>query len=218
MVKKSHGQIIEIIGLPGSGKTTLAHHLSKHLDFQYFDIDLYLKNPFLPFVAKNPKKYAFITGLHFSYVRSLKIPLLKQFIKTNSIVLDQGFDMGFYMYTKNHFLGTKIMTREEYDFLELLHLLFMKNAPSITTTVVLDFPVFVLMKRIISRGREHEKFYSPTLMKQWRARLLAYYKDLIRNKKRKSVIKYTYPNKIKSWGKTDDKIGPMLNEYARKQG
>jgi deoxyadenosine/deoxycytidine kinase len=110
--------ILEIVGLPGSGKTTLARILARKLGYAYFDVDLYLENPFLPLVAREPEKYALAAGLQFSLTRANRIVPLQKLSRRKNVVLDQGFHMGFYMYTKNHYAGTGILGEKEYKLLK----------------------------------------------------------------------------------------------------
>jgi deoxyadenosine/deoxycytidine kinase len=202
--------IIEIVGLPGSGKTTLARILARKLGYAYFDVDLYLENPFLPLVAREPEKYALAAGLQFSLTRANRIVPLQKLSRRKNVVLDQGFHMGFYMYTKNHYAGTGILGEKEYKLLKAVHERLMEQAPAVSTTIVLDYPTPLLMERLTTRGRAHEKLYTKTQMDQWRMRLSEHIEDLINQKKRKSVVTYTYPGAVDTAGKQNKTLEHLI--------
>jgi len=180
-------EVVEVVGVVASGKTTLAKKIAEQTGATYIDIDLYLHNPFLIAVSNNRGRYSFITGLSFSYERSKKIPDVKSALKKNSVILDQGFDMGLYTYSTNAY-KQQAMTKDEYGFLVRLHKEFMRKAPSINTTVVLNPSTETIQERIEKRGRPHEKKYSADYIEGLRECLRVYINTLRITKSRKSII------------------------------
>ena len=153
----------------------------------YLDIDLHIHNPFLVASVEDRKRYAFITGLSFSHERSLMIPEVIRSIKENSAILDQGFDMGLYTYSANAY-KQKAMIKEEYEFLVKLHKEFMRGAPPIDITIVLDPSIKTTFERISKRGRPHEKKYSHDYILGLRTSFHQYITMLQKSKTRKSII------------------------------
>src|SRR3989344_320935 len=197
---------LEIVGSVASGKTTLAKMLSRYSNLQYFNTDLYTSNPFLKLYPKNRKKWSFITGLQFSYKRSQRIKSLIEILKRRPIVLDQGFDMGLYVYSKNCFLqGEMIM--EEWKLLEKLHGMFMKKLPSIKISILLNIPEAEITKRIMKRGRTHEKNYLGSYIQQLNNMLLDYKGMLYKRNLRETIITYDQlNNNFQYLGKKNDKL------------
>lgn len=205
----SSNKLFEVIGLPGSGKTTLAKKISSISNLKYIDIDLYLDNPFLSLFSSNPQKYAFITGVKFSYDRSKQISKVKSLLQKQSVILDQGFDSGFYIYSKNHLVQGRIL-KNEFEFMQTLHNSFMRNKPKVHTSVVIQLPISHIIERIIKRGRSIEKQYNINYLLQLNSCYLDYQKNLINSNMRKGLILYYGTNKIKRVGKPDIKLLSMI--------
>lgn len=204
------GTIIEVIGIVASGKTTLAKRMSRASNLHYVDVDLYVQNPFLSFSLSRPEKYAFLTNLHFSFERSKKIKKIRTLLKNEPAVIDQGFDMGFHIYTKNHYIQ-KWIPYLEYQFLTELHNFFMKDAPKIHTTICLNPPVDRIYERIRKRGRDFEKLYSKKSLSQLKERLEEYKKMIIHNGARRNLIEYVSPGNIKIYGGNNSESQTFTN-------
>lgn len=209
-------QIIEVIGIVASGKTTLAKTLAKKQTSIYLDIDLFLKNPFLVENTKNPKRWAFTTGLHFSFNRVQQIPLLVQKLKKKSVILDQGFDMGIYVYSKTRFIQGNMSDRE-WQFLLELHEYFIKDAPPIQTTIVLQISIPEIMRRIKKRGRPHEKLYTRKYLQQLDTNLREYVSDLVESGKRKTILIVSPNSEIQTFGQQNQELYTILQALWQKR-
>lgn len=199
-----NGEIIEVIGNVASGKSTLTKKITKNSNLKYFDIDLFLDNPFLKLVVKDRKRWAFTVGLHFSFQRSQTLKKLIKELKTNSIILDQGYDMGIKVYSKNNFLDDE-MNKDEWNLLTNLHDILMRDLPKISTTIFIDVPTDEIMKRISKRGREHEKSYTKDYVENLGLRINEYINDI--KKERNTIIIWNPIDKtIKYVGKKDNRF------------
>lgn len=207
----SKKQIVEIIGNVASGKTTLSKKLSNLSNAKYIDIDLFITNPFLELHSKDPSRWAFITGLHFSHQRSLQIPKVSNLLQKTPIILDSGFDMGIHVYSKTAFIKNE-MTKDEWNLLLAIHNSFMRQLPPTPTTLYIDLPVETILTRIRLRGRNHEqKYYTKSYVKELQAQLDEYIRQLVKSKKRKSIIFYSPVTKeVKTLGKKQETLEAFL--------
>lgn len=208
--------IIEVLGVIGSGKSTLAKKLSEKINSRYLNTDLFTSNPFLKYYPSDRVKWSFIVGLKFSFDRSKKVSSLTKIIVNKDVVLDQGFDMGLYVYSKNCLMKGE-MNKEEWLFLENLHKNFLSDLPKIDTSIFLDIPEHELFDRIKQRSRKNEKRFDLEYIIQLKQRLLEYRKLLIRNKSRDTIITYKYrTNNFISVGKKNEKLIKILAEVMSK--
>lgn len=200
------GTIIEIVGNVASGKTTASKTIARLSTYEYIDIDVYAKNPFLPLFVEDPKRWTFTSDLYFSMIRSQQIPLIHKKMSYSPIVLDSSLDMGIYVYSKSCYLQGKL-TPDEWDFLQKLHKTLIQKQPEIYATIFVDVPIDALMNRIVRRGRTHEQEYTRKYVSQLQERLDEYKKDMIALKTRKHVITYhQLEKKLEFHGKEDKKL------------
>lgn len=206
------GTIIEIVGNVASGKTTTSRLIPRLSSLTYVDVDIYEKNPFLPHLLKNPERWSFTTELHFTYERSKQLGKIIKMKEFESLVLDSGFDMNFYVYSGNGYVQ-KFMNEHEWHLLSKIYGEFMHNAPPIFATIFLDVPVKTLMERIWNRGRKHEEDYPRSYVLQLNERIKEYKQEMIALKKRKYVVTYHQLEKrIEFHGKEHPKIKELLEK------
>lgn len=207
-VKFKHGEIIEVIGNVGSGKSTLTKKITKNSNLKYFDVDLFESNPFLSDVVQDRKRWAFTTGLFFSFKRSETIENLISTLINNSVILDQGYDMGIKIYSKNNFKDNQ-MTAEEWELLSQIHSRLTSHLPKISTTIYIDTPTDKILKRIKERGRVHEKSYTREYIENLKQRLDEYINEIKSN--RDSIIIWNPVNKTINYiGKADNRFDIFL--------
>lgn len=205
------GFTLEVVGNVASGKTTLSKHLGKVSNFLYADLEIYTKNPFLPLYVNDPKRWAFQTGIQFSYERAKQINAVQKQREWDPVVLDQGFDMGIFVYSKTSFMKEE-MIEAEWNLLQKMHEQLMKNAPEIDATVFLHVPVKTLMERMEIRGREHERYYSLGYVEQLQQMVDAYKQDMVALKKRKVIATYhQLTGLLEFHGKMDPKIAKLFS-------
>ena len=83
MVKKSFAKIC-IIGMPGSGKSTIGRALSKYLDFNFYDTDEQIE-------LKSQSKIKDIFELKGEdYFRKLERSVFKKLISNNNVIISTG--------------------------------------------------------------------------------------------------------------------------------
>lgn len=185
------GTMVEVVGNVASGKTTLSKQLSKVTNLRYQDTDLFENNPFMVPSVEDPKRWVFTEELYFYYLRSKKVPEVIRALKKYPLVLDQGFHMPSFMYTNNR-LKQGHMTKDEFNFINDLFEILMKDAPIPDTVIFLDIPVDELSRRMDRRGRiddrEHEKLYTDAYLSQLNIGLLEYIDQM--KKMAKSIIIY----------------------------
>lgn len=181
------GKIVEILGIPGSGKTTLATWLSEQTSCKYIDADIFVRNPFLSLNSSDPQRWCFTTGLCFSYERAQQAERLIPLLRQSAVVLDSSFDMGIYVYSKNRYLHQE-MTEAEWDLLTQIHTALMSRVPPIDYTVVVDVPVEVILERIKERNRPHEKAYTREFIQDLQLRLMEYKDSLWKEKRRRGIM------------------------------
>lgn len=205
------GMIIEIVGNVASGKTTAARTLARISDFEYIDIDVYTKNPFLKLFVEDPKRWTFTNDLFFSHIRSQQIPQMQKKMTFSPLLLDSSLDMGIYVYSKNCFNQGK-MNKHEWDFLQKLHKALTQKAPLIYATVFIDVPVKDIMTRIASRGRVHEQEYSAKYVSQLQECLDEYRQDMIALKTRKIIATFhQLERRLEFHTKEDNKIKKLFS-------
>ncbi len=205
------GIIIEVIGNVASGKTTATKKTAQLTTFEYIDIDVYTKNPFLPLFVEDPKRWTFTSDLYFSLIRSQQIPLMLKRMTFAPLILDSSLDMGMYVYSKSCFLQGK-MTQDEWIFLQKSHKTLMQKEPPVYATIFIDVPIDALMNRIIRRGRAHEQDYTRKYVLQLQERLDEYKQDMIALKTRKVVATYhQLEKKLQFHGKEDKKLEKLFS-------
>lgn len=203
--------IIEIVGNVASGKTTTAKRIAHISSFAYMDCDVYSKNPFLPLSVKNPDRWALTNDLQFAYTRSKKIPQLLKKMEEEPMVLDAGFNMGHFVYSKASFREGN-MTEDEWHLLSNIHEKLLTHIPPIQATIFLDVPVEALMERIWKRGREHEQSYSRKYVSDLQKHVDAYKQDMIALKQRKIIATYKQLEKeLVFHTKADTKIAKLIS-------
>lgn len=188
-MNKEPQTLIEVVGLPGSGKTTLSHKLADSLSAEWIDLDLFEQNPFFKVFPENPPKYAFSTGLFFSHSRSQQSSLVNQKLLKNTVVMDHGFDLGLYLYSFNSVRAGR-MTQDEWQFLEQLHQYFLEKeqAPKVDVTVWLEVPVETLIQRIIDRGRSHEVSYQEPFLRALYESYQLFKQKLLKDRTRQTLM------------------------------
>lgn len=205
------GTIIEVIGNVASGKTTATRKIAQATTFEYIDIDVYAKNPFLPLFVKDPKRWTFTNDLYFSLIRSQQIPVMLKRMTFSPLILDSSLDMGIYVYSKSCYIQGK-MTLGEWEFLQKLHKTLLQKEPTVYATIFIDVPINALMDRIARRGRTHEQDYTRKYVTQLQERLDEYKKDMTALKTRKIVATYhQLEKKIEFHGKEDKKISKLFD-------
>lgn len=202
-------QIIEIIGLPGSGKTTLSKFLATKLKYKYVDVDLFKKNPFLKLSLEDRKRWSFATGISFCYERINRIKQILLKNKPNSkMIFDSNLDMGIYVYSKNN-LKQNNMTRDEFDLLEKIYQSLLSNKIKPNTTIVIIPTIEELVVRIKNRNRDFEKKYSF----EYLSGLDKCLKNYIKKNSNKNYI--FIKNKEIISDKKNLKIINLINKYVR---
>lgn len=202
--------IIEIIGNVASGKTTAAKKIAQATTFEYIDIDVYAKNPFLPLFVHDSKRWTFTNDLYFSLIRSQQIPLMLKRMNFSPLVLDSSLDMGIYVYSKSCYIEGK-MTPDEWEFLQKLHKTLMQKEPTVYATIFIDVPIDALMDRIVRRGRAHEQEYTRKYVTQLQERLDEYKQDMSALKTRKIVATYhQLEKKLEFHTKEDKKLTKLF--------
>lgn len=205
------GYVIEVVGNVASGKSTLARMIAQNSNLFYADLSVHAKNPFLPLYVKRPNRWAFQTDLFFSYERSKKVSLVTKKLDFNPVVLDPGFDMGIFVYSKAMFKKHQ-MTKDEWSLLEKIHRKLVIHAPKIVATIFLDVPANTLLDRIRIRGREHEQHYTKRYVEELEEALEEYKTDLIALRSRRIIVTYSQLVKsIQFHGKPDAKIKKLLS-------
>ena len=75
---------IYLIGMPGSGKSTLGQLLSKKLNYEFIDMDTYIEKKACMFVDEIFEAYG------EEYFRSLEQNVLKEFLSMDNVVIATG--------------------------------------------------------------------------------------------------------------------------------
>ena len=75
---------IFLIGMPGSGKTTIARHLAKELNYQYVDLDGWIERDAIMFVDEIFERYG------EEKFRALETKMLKELPQDNIVVACGG--------------------------------------------------------------------------------------------------------------------------------
>lgn len=177
--------LIEVVGMPASGKTTFSKNLSQKPTFEYMDLDTYAENPFLTLFARDPQRYAFHTGLKFSSERAKRLPDVESSLEHSNVIMDQGFHFGLLLYSQDAYENS-LLTKEEWDLLKTLHYQLFARAPVVSTTVVLDVSIDILENRITERltqvGRGHEAVYDFEYLKSLKKQFDMYVDEQKSNK------------------------------------
>ena len=208
---KPKNLLIEIIGNVAAGKTTLAKKLAPKMKAKYLDIDLFVKNPFLPLSAHDRSRWIFTSHLFFSFDRSRQINRVKKQLQKTPVILDQGFQMGFFVYTRNAY-QQKYMTAAEYKLLSAIHHSLMQPIPLPDLTIIL-LPTFRQIKnRIIQRNRDYEKKYSDDYVQGLNQQLEKYVLQLIREKRNLLIIR---DKEIKQYGQIDQTVITFVKQLLK---
>jgi deoxyguanosine kinase len=142
---------ISIEGNIGSGKTTLAHLLSKHFNARLI-LEQFADNPFLPKFYENRQQYAFPLELFFMAERYKQ---LKELLQTKDMF--HNITISDYIFTKC-LLFAKVNLREE-EFLLYQKLFDIINPQLVQPDLLiyLHAPVTRLKENIKKRNRIYEQ-------------------------------------------------------------
>lgn len=208
------GTLIEVIGNVASGKTTFAKKLAELSNLKDVDVDLFWKNPFMELCAKDPERWSFAQELNFIYNRYTQIKPVKERLKNEALVLDHGFHVQFYMYSKNR-LRQGTVTQAEWDFLETMQNHFMENAPEPQITLHLQEPVEELTRRMDLRGRPFEKHYQDEYLPQLQVGIDEYLDHIIEENRRETIITYSASQqKLETRGKEQPELNKLLKKAS----
>lgn len=146
---------ISVMGTMGSGKTTVARLLSKHLKFHLLE-ENFGENAFLPRFYQDMKRWAFHSQTFFLMEKITQILETPAFLAKHSVVQDTPIQQDAFSYAKaQHVLGN--IDDAEWRLYQKIYHSFEPMFPVPDLIVYLETHVVVLEHRISSRGRGYEQ-------------------------------------------------------------
>ena len=142
---------ITIEGNIGSGKTTLAHILSKHFNARLI-LEQFADNPFLPKFYENPGQYAFPLELFFMAERYKQ---LKEQIYTKDLF--QTITISDYLFTKCLLFAKVNLPEQEFRLYQKLFDIIYSQLVQPDILIYLHAPVSRLQQNIKKRNRPYEQ-------------------------------------------------------------
>lgn len=142
---------ITIEGNIGSGKTTLAHMLAKHLNARLI-LEQFADNPFLPRFYENPAQYAFPLELFFMAERYKQ---LKELVHTSDLF--QNLTVSDYLFTKCLLFAKINLPDQEFRLYQKLFEIVHTQLVQPDILIYLHAPVSKLQQNIRKRNRPYEQ-------------------------------------------------------------
>ena len=142
---------ITIEGNIGSGKTTLAHILSKHFNARLI-LEQFADNPFLPKFYENPGQYAFPLELFFMAERYKQ---LKELVHTSDLF--QSLTISDYLFTKCLLFAKVNLPEQEFRLYQKLFDIIHAQLVQPDILIYLHAPVSRLQQNIKKRNRSYEQ-------------------------------------------------------------
>jgi deoxyadenosine/deoxycytidine kinase len=142
---------ITIEGNIGSGKTTLAHILSKHFNARLI-LEQFADNPFLPKFYENPGQYAFPLELFFMAERYKQ---LKELVHTSDLF--QSLTISDYLFTKCLLFAKVNLPEQEFRLYQKLFDIIHSQLVQPDILIYLHAPVSRLQQNIRKRNRSYEQ-------------------------------------------------------------
>jgi deoxyguanosine kinase len=142
---------ITIEGNIGSGKTTLAHILSKHFNARLI-LEQFADNPFLPKFYENPGQNAFPLELFFMAERYKQ---LKELVHTSDLF--QRLTISDYLFTKCLLFAKVNLPEQEFRLYQKLFDIIHTQLVEPDILVYLHAPVSRLQQNIRKRNRPYEQ-------------------------------------------------------------
>lgn len=142
---------ITIEGNIGSGKTTLAHLLSKHFNARLI-LEQFADNPFLPKFYENKQQYAFPLELFFMAERYKQ---LKELLQTKDMF--HNITISDYMFTKCLLFAKVNLSEEEFLLYQKLFDIINPQLVQPDLLIYLHAPVTRLKENIKKRNRIYEQ-------------------------------------------------------------
>ena len=129
---------VSIMGVPGSGKTSLLNLIEKELDFHAIYELPVEEHPLFEKYYKDPEEYAYSTQIYFAYDKWLKLKEIKDLLKKEPVFSEPIHHQDF-LYAQARFENNPWLF-ERYD--DFFHGLFPNNGsfvPDITIYLKLGF-------------------------------------------------------------------------------
>jgi deoxyadenosine/deoxycytidine kinase len=146
---------VTIIGNMGSGKTTLAELLVKHLDFTHIE-ENFGDNVFLPMFFNDMKRWSFHNQTYFLKEKSRQLIKMSKFVGKTALVLEPDILCDVEAYAKAQVFH-KNMTKYEYKLYHDIYRMFLPQLPKPDLTIYVRASVPVIINRINKRRRGFEK-------------------------------------------------------------
>lgn len=146
---------ITIEGNIGSGKTTLAHLLSKHFNARLI-LEEFADNPFLPKFYENKQQYAFPLELFFMAERYKQ---LKELLQTKDMF--HNITISDYMFTKCLLFAKVNLSEDEFLLYQKLFDIINPQLVQPDLLIYLHAPVTRLKENIKKRNRIYEQSIEP---------------------------------------------------------
>lgn len=175
---------IAIAGNIGSGKTTLATHLSKYLGFepQYEDAET---NPYLFDFYQDMQRWSFNLQIHFLNARFQRILDLRR--EGKNVVQDRTLYEDAQIFAPNlHAMG--LMAKRDYETYRSLFENMLGLIPPPDLLIYLRGSIPTLVDQIQRRGREYEDSIRLDYLRRLNERYEAWYESYSLGKKIEVVI------------------------------
>lgn len=155
MVKHKRHLYISVMGTMGSGKTTAARLLAKHLHVQLLE-ENFGENAFLSRFYSDMKRWAFHSQTFFLMEKITQMMDTCMLLETHSIIQDTPIQQDAFSYAKaQHELGN--IDDAEWKLYQKIYFSFAPQFPKPDFIVFLETSLPSISKRIASRGRGYEK-------------------------------------------------------------
>ena len=150
---------IVVEGPIGVGKTTLAKRLADTFSTELL-LETAYDNPFLPGFYENPKASALPTQLYFLFQRAKQLEYYRQKDLFNQVQISD------FLIEKDRLFAQVTLGNDEFNLYQQVYERLALEAPVPDLVIYLQAPVDILLKRIIKRGVEYEKFIDEGYLKK----------------------------------------------------